>query len=119
MFYHPKCEVHLDQLKLLVSKESRRDTTQYYFKFWSNKKQVQITNYPHLYPQLALLQKQIIRYHRVNDHPQRFCQVVELDNGHGDEGDQKMIKCFTFRKEEREKQNPMEIKAKVLLGFQF
>jgi hypothetical protein len=31
----------------------------------------------------------------------------------------KMIKCFTFEKEEREKQNPMEIKAKVLVGFWF
>jgi hypothetical protein len=30
--------------------------------------------------------------------------VVELDDGHGDGGDQKMIKCFTFRKEKREKQ---------------
>jgi hypothetical protein len=30
--------------------------------------------------------------------------VVELDDGHGDGGDQMMIKCFTFRKEEREKQ---------------
>jgi hypothetical protein len=30
--------------------------------------------------------------------------VVELDDGHGDGGDQKMIKCFTFGKEEREKQ---------------
>jgi hypothetical protein len=29
--------------------------------------------------------------------------VVELDDGHGDEGDQKMIKCFTIEKEEREK----------------
>jgi hypothetical protein len=45
--------------------------------------------------------------------------VVELDDGHGDEGDQKMIKCFTFRKEEREKQNPIEIKAKVLQEFWF
>jgi hypothetical protein len=27
--------------------------------------------------------------------------VVELDDGHDDEGDQKMIKCFTFGKEER------------------
>jgi hypothetical protein len=45
--------------------------------------------------------------------------VVELDDGHGDEGDQKMIKCFTFGKEEREKQNPMEIKEKILLGFRF
>jgi hypothetical protein len=41
--------------------------------------------------------------------------VVELDDGHGDGSDQKMIKCFTFGKEEREKQNPMELKAKVLL----
>jgi hypothetical protein len=30
-----------------------------------------------------------------------------------------MIKCFTFGKEEREKQNLMEIKANVLLGFWF
>jgi hypothetical protein len=29
---------------------------------------------------------------------------VELDDGHDDQGDQKMIKCFIFRKEEREKQ---------------
>jgi hypothetical protein len=33
---------------------------------------------------------------------------------HGDDSDdQKMIKCFTFGKEEREKQNSMEINAKV------
>jgi hypothetical protein len=30
--------------------------------------------------------------------------VIELDDGHGDEGDQKMIECFTFEKEERKKQ---------------
>jgi hypothetical protein len=29
---------------------------------------------------------------------------MELDNSHGNRGDQKMIKCFTFGKEEREKQ---------------
>jgi hypothetical protein len=62
--FHPKCEVQLDQLKLLVSKESRRETTQYYVKIWPNMKQVQITNYPHPYPQLAPLQKEIIRYQR-------------------------------------------------------
>jgi hypothetical protein len=28
---------------------------------------------------------------------------MELDNSHGNGGDQKMIKCFTFEKEEREK----------------
>jgi hypothetical protein len=44
---------------------------------------------------------------------------MELDDGHSDGGDQKMIKCFTFGKEEREKQNPIEIKANVLLGFWF
>jgi len=62
--YHPKCEVQLDQLKLLVSKESTREITQYYVKIWPNKKQVQITIYPHPYPQLALLQKEVIRYQR-------------------------------------------------------
>ncbi|KAL6657316.1 hypothetical protein ACP70R_005096 [Stipagrostis hirtigluma subsp. patula] len=64
MSYHPECEMQLDQLKLLVSKESRREPTQYFLKIWPNKKQVQITNYPHPYPQLALLQKEIIRYQR-------------------------------------------------------
>jgi hypothetical protein len=44
---------------------------------------------------------------------------MELDDGHSDGSDQKMIKCFTFGKEEREKQNLMEIKAKLLLGFWF
>jgi hypothetical protein len=44
---------------------------------------------------------------------------MELDDGHSDEGDQKMIKCFTFGKEEREKQNPMKIKANVLLWSWF
>jgi hypothetical protein len=42
---------------------------------------------------------------------------MELDDGHSDGGDQKTIKCFTFGKEEGEKQNSMEIKAKVLLWF--
>ena len=56
--------MQLDQLKLLVSKESTREITQYYVKIWPNKKQVQITNYPHPYPQLALLQKEVIRYQR-------------------------------------------------------
>jgi hypothetical protein len=42
---------------------------------------------------------------------------MELDDGHGDWGDQKVIKCFTFGQEQREKQNPMKIKANVLLVF--
>jgi hypothetical protein len=44
--------------------------------------------------------------------------VVEPRDDHGDGGDQKMIKCFIYRKEEKkQKQNTIEIKAKVLLGF--
>jgi hypothetical protein len=31
---------------------------------------------------------------------------MELDDGHSDGGDQKMIKCFTLGKEEREKTKP-------------
>jgi hypothetical protein len=29
--------------------------------------------------------------------------VIELDDGHGDEGDQKMIECFTFEKKRKKK----------------
>uniref|UniRef100_A0A0D9X362 Peptidase S9 prolyl oligopeptidase catalytic domain-containing protein n=1 Tax=Leersia perrieri TaxID=77586 RepID=A0A0D9X362_9ORYZ len=64
MSYNPKCEIHLNHLKLLISKESRREPTQYYIKVWPDKNQVQITNYSHPYPQLALLQKEVIRYQR-------------------------------------------------------
>jgi hypothetical protein len=46
-------------------------------------------------------------------------QVMELDDGQSDGGDQKIIKCFTFGKRRKRKQNPMDIKAKVLLGFWF
>jgi hypothetical protein len=45
--------------------------------------------------------------------------VVELDDGHGDGGDQKMIKCFTFGKEEREKQNGLKAKVYVIGPFLF
>ena len=35
---------------------------------------------------------------------------------HGDDGDgHKMIKCSTWKRRKREKQNPMDIKAKVLI----
>jgi hypothetical protein len=43
--------------------------------------------------------------------------MVEPRDDHGD--DQKMIKCFIFGKEEREKESLMEIKAEVSLGFWF
>ncbi|KAI4349739.1 hypothetical protein L6164_010299 [Bauhinia variegata] len=53
----------LHELKILTSKESKTENTQYYFVRWPDKK-VQITNFPHPYPQLASLQKEMIRYQR-------------------------------------------------------
>jgi hypothetical protein len=47
-------------------------------------------------------------------------QVWSKIQVHGEEGGHEMmINCSTWKKKEREKQNPMEIKAKVLLGFWF
>jgi hypothetical protein len=37
---------------------------------------------------------------------------MELDDGHSDGGDQKMIKCFTFGKEKREKTKTDENQSK-------
>jgi hypothetical protein len=48
------------------------------------------------------------------------CQVMELDDGHGDGGDQKMIKCFTFWKQERENtKNGLKAKVYVIGLFLF
>jgi hypothetical protein len=44
--------------------------------------------------------------------------VVELDDGHGDGGDQTMIKCFTFGKEEKNK-NGLNAKVYVIGPFLF
>ncbi|XP_062215840.1 probable glutamyl endopeptidase, chloroplastic isoform X1 [Phragmites australis] len=57
-------ELPLDQLKILTSKESKTENTQYYLQTWPEKKQVKITNFPHPYPQLASLYKEMIRYQR-------------------------------------------------------
>ncbi|XP_074581756.1 putative glutamyl endopeptidase, chloroplastic isoform X1 [Curcuma longa] len=54
----------LDQLKILTSKESKTENTQYFLQTWPDKKSFQITNFPHPYPQLASLQKEMIRYQR-------------------------------------------------------
>jgi hypothetical protein len=43
--------------------------------------------------------------------------VVELDDGHGDGGDQKMIKCFTFGKEKNK--NGLKAKVYVIGPFLF
>ncbi|KAJ9171726.1 hypothetical protein P3X46_015046 [Hevea brasiliensis] len=57
-------DLYLDQLKLLTSKESKTENTQYYIQSWPDQKACQITNFPHPYPQLASLQKEMIRYQR-------------------------------------------------------
>ncbi|KAG5231673.1 glutamyl endopeptidase [Salix suchowensis] len=54
----------LNQLKLLISKESKTENTQYSIHKWPEKKVCQITNFPHPYPQLASLQKEMIKYQR-------------------------------------------------------
>ncbi|KAH9626868.1 hypothetical protein KSS87_002268 [Heliosperma pusillum] len=57
-------DILLDQLKILTSKESKTENTQYYIHSLADKKACQITNFPHPYPQLASLQKEMIRYER-------------------------------------------------------
>nr|AAC43035.1 aminoacyl peptidase [Glycine max] len=57
-------DLYLDKLKILTSKESKTENTQYYFVSWPDKNIVQVTNFPHPYPQLASLQKEMIRYER-------------------------------------------------------
>lgn len=57
-------DLRLDQLKILTSKESKTENTQYHILSWPEKQACQITNFPHPYPQLASLQKEMIRYER-------------------------------------------------------
>ncbi|MBA0634261.1 hypothetical protein Godav_005416, partial [Gossypium davidsonii] len=57
-------DIHINDLKILTSKESKTENTQYYIQIWPDKKLCQITDFPHPYPQLASLQKEMIRYER-------------------------------------------------------
>ncbi|XP_021839183.2 probable glutamyl endopeptidase, chloroplastic [Spinacia oleracea] len=57
-------DMFVNQLKVLTSKESKTENTQYYIQSLKDKKPFQITNFPHPYPQLASLQKEMIRYQR-------------------------------------------------------
>ncbi|XAR58375.1 Acylaminoacyl-peptidase [Bertholletia excelsa] len=57
-------ELDMNLLKILTSKESKTENTQYYIQSWPDKRACQITNFPHPYPQLASLQKEMIRYER-------------------------------------------------------
>lgn len=57
-------DIPLNRLKLLTSKESKTENTQYYLLSWPEKKACRITNFPHPYPQLSSLKKEMIRYQR-------------------------------------------------------
>ncbi|KAM3323666.1 putative glutamyl endopeptidase, chloroplastic isoform X1 [Capsicum chacoense] len=57
-------ELSLNKLKILTSRESKTENTQYNLLSWPEKKACQITNFPHPYPQLKSLQKEMIRYQR-------------------------------------------------------
>ncbi|XP_021805110.1 probable glutamyl endopeptidase, chloroplastic isoform X2 [Prunus avium] len=57
-------DLPIDHLKILTSKESKTENTQYYILSWPEKKAFQITNFPHPYPQLASLQKEMVKYQR-------------------------------------------------------
>ncbi|XVF32893.1 hypothetical protein REPUB_Repub17cG0122200 [Reevesia pubescens] len=57
-------DIHINDLKMLTSKESKTENTQYYIQSWPDRKLCQITDFPHPYPQLASLQKEMIRYQR-------------------------------------------------------
>ncbi|CAN6469077.1 unnamed protein product [Victoria cruziana] len=57
-------DLHIDQLKILTSKESKTENPQYYLVSWPDKRVDRITHFPHPYPQLADLQKELIKYQR-------------------------------------------------------
>ncbi|KAH9782633.1 putative glutamyl endopeptidase [Citrus sinensis] len=62
-------DINLNQLKILTSKESKTEITQYHILSWPLKKSSQITNFPHPYPTLASLQKEMIKYQRKDGVP--------------------------------------------------
>ncbi|KZV39931.1 putative glutamyl endopeptidase, chloroplastic [Dorcoceras hygrometricum] len=57
-------DIYVDRLKILTSRESKTENTQYYMLSWPEKKAHQITSFPHPYPQLSSLKKEMIRYKR-------------------------------------------------------
>lgn len=57
-------DLSFDKLKIVISRESQTETPQYYLLRWPDKRETRITNFPHPYPQLKDLKKEIIRYER-------------------------------------------------------
>lgn len=57
-------EMHIDQLKMVTSRESNRENPQYFVTRLSDKQTCQITHFPHPCPELKSMQKELIRYKR-------------------------------------------------------
>ncbi|CAI5496228.1 unnamed protein product [Closterium sp. Naga37s-1] len=56
--------IDLSDLKLILSRESKDDPPQSFVRRWADGSEVQLTNFPHPYPSLRGLSKEIIRYTR-------------------------------------------------------
>lgn len=57
-------DLEYDKLKILYSRESQTERPQYFMLYWPDYTVKQITNFPHPYPQLADLKKELIKYPR-------------------------------------------------------
>nr|XP_043616072.1 probable glutamyl endopeptidase, chloroplastic [Erigeron canadensis] len=57
-------DLYVNELKVLTSKESKTENPQFFIQRWPERKACQITNFPHPYPQLTSLQKEMVRYKR-------------------------------------------------------
>lgn len=57
-------DLELNKLKILFSKESKTENPQFFLQSWPDQRISPITNFPHPYPQLSNLQKEMIRYKR-------------------------------------------------------
>ncbi|CAI7893350.1 unnamed protein product [Closterium sp. NIES-53] len=56
--------IDLNDLKLILSRESKDDPPQSFVRRWADGSEVQLTHFPHPYPSLRGLSKEIIRYTR-------------------------------------------------------
>lgn len=59
-------DLEFDQLKILFSRESQTERPQYFMLGWPDHRVKQITNFPHPYPQLVDLKKELIKYSRAD-----------------------------------------------------
>lgn len=57
-------DLDLDKLRVLFSRESQTERPQYFMLYWPDYRVKQITKFPHPYPQLVDLKKELIKYSR-------------------------------------------------------